>query len=645
MPFAEASSAGMPLRGARTATVRLLSGFADLRASLVRRAGSVPAIQAVFQRKPESSLREWILPVIRDLELLNHGTEEDFLRIGGELAALIGSIQGIRSSLERLTGGMAGESIARTAAALSRAHAHSVAITASSSEDSGRVNAMRKTLAPLKQELAGFDTTIITFRTVAVLTRIETSRLSQSGSGFDTLASDMTQLAESLETRVKRSIVIADSLIAPIEQALADLASVELDQAANLPSLIEKISAQLSSFQERLQHAGDLSATLGVRYDAIAAGFRQVIVALQVHDITRQQVEHVAQTLRSLVEESTPYRAEDPAVSVPRVVSRSRRASASILALQSLQLEHAGNKFAVAVSAIMKSLDQIAIHICELSEESRRLLDLSESEKQNLAGDVEEGYTAVLAGLQHCAKASSTSADARTLLQQAINSMRPPVSEIQMFELQILRLAMNASICAVRAGSAGDCLGVLALSVQKLALDSKERSDFILQSLSLASGTHPEESSSISASTDPSIFSASPDEWMEQLRLGVADLQSSTTKSCGAVAAIVASGSHIREELEATCRSFRVGSLFSESMSRAHTSLQQISDRILAEENFSGPADLADDLAGLQTLYTMQSEREVHEAFLHGDTSLLTIAPADRAEEVDRNADDGVEFF
>ena len=654
MPFADGPPVGTQPGAAMMAMDRILSPLIKLCLSAVRLIRRSPlAFTAASKRKATASVQEELLPIICQLETLNHTTEEDFLELGGELAVLIGSVHDVRSRLEAVTELMSGESADRMARALSQASIQSSVSLSSSEGKTDRVSGIRRRLAPLKRGLAGFEVTIATFRSIAVLTRIETSRLAEADSEFYALANDMTLLAASLEARVESSLAMADSLTAPIEKALEELASLESDQASNLPAVIEEVSAHLSCFQNKLESARGISSTLGARYNAIGSSFSHVIVALQSHDITRQQVEHVIQVLRSLISDADSS-ATAPDAAPTKLFARvnNRQAHASILALQSFQLERAGDTFAASIAAILLSMDEIARHIRDLSGECKALLELSEDEGSDLSQGMlsqgmEEQYVTVLAGLQKCAQVSSAITRTESLLQTAVSTMRKPLLEIQTFELQILRLSMNASICAARAGSAGDCLAELAGAVQTLALDSQQRSASLLETLSsaVASETSASESHALPDHHPSEATNTTAAGWMDELRGGVADLQSSSRKSRDALASIVASGNRISGDFEAACQGFRVGPVFADSLHQTRTALARNSSRLADTSTPPAPDIAAKALSSLKTFYTMQSERDVHETYLRNNFASLAAAPVDEAIEISADADDGVLFF
>ena len=88
--------------------------------------------------------------------------------------------------------------------------------------------------------------------------------------------------------------------------------------------------ASFRSFRDMQDRAQASSLRLGTQYAAILGAFKKLIVSIQFHDLTRQ---HVIEVLRRLCAESPGSGGGRPCYP---------RAAAGILALQSLQLAHAG---------------------------------------------------------------------------------------------------------------------------------------------------------------------------------------------------------------------------------------------------------------------------------------------------------------
>jgi hypothetical protein len=302
--------------------------------------------------------------VIADLDSLNHDTEQGFLSIGGKLAEFMQMVSVISSELTALANAEHGQQASQ---ALTHALDRSTEMrTAQGSRDKGLAG-MRDDVGLLKRTLSGFQETVSTFRTLGLLTRIETARLGNTGADFSDLADDVSLLAGQVHSKVASALSIADSLILPIESAMREISALEAGQAKDLPALISGTLASLSSFREVQDRAHESSDRLGAQCSNVSDAFKKLIVSIQFHDITRQQVEHVIEVLRRLSSESEK---------VDGNPSRHPRGVSAVLALQSAQLADADKKFRASVDSVERNLEGIAKHVLEMADESRALSGL-----------------------------------------------------------------------------------------------------------------------------------------------------------------------------------------------------------------------------------------------------------------------------
>jgi methyl-accepting chemotaxis protein len=498
-----------------------------------------------------------------------------------------------------------------------------------SEEGTGALGGMRQDAGLLKQTLSGFQGTVTTLHTLGVLTQIETARLGSSGADFGNLADEVKSLAGSVQGRVESVLDTAALLIPPIERAMQSISVLEEGQAKDLPSVISGVLAGLASFRDIQTGAHDSSVRLGTQYGAISDAFKKLVVSLQFHDITRQQVEHVIEVLRRLCSESKRENGG---------ISRGQQGSAAVLALQSSQLADAGQKFAASAASVAHNLDDIAVHVLEMAGESRRLSGLSEDEKNSFFLQMEQGCATILASLSRCADAEAATQVTGGSLGETIGRMHEAIEEIRAIEIQMQRMALNASIRAAHIGASGDALSVLAGSMQQRALESRQRSESLVEtlgSMSEAATRLSRQGGSASASED------NPDRCLEELRVAVAELHSSSEHSFAQIGQIIACGIRLREDLCATRESFTVGALFAEAVTRAQAMLKAIGEK--------NPSGLSPDrrevldlrLADFAVHYTMQAERDVHAGVTKAVAGAAPGAVGAEAEELGEN----VEFF
>jgi hypothetical protein len=540
--------------------------------------------------------------VSADLELLNQNTEHDFLKIGGELSQFMDAVNSISSELTALANAMSGEQGRGASEALTAALDRSREMQEQSEDGKGELKAMRRTADQLRGTLTAFQNTILNFHVLGVLTQIETARLGTASSDFGDLADGIKLLTGDVQNKVQHALDTAATLIVPVESALRDIRLLEQGRSKDLSSMILEVEAGLASFREIQERARESVLRLRVQSDAISGAFMKVVVSIQFHDITRQQVEHVIETLKRLSE--TPD---------------NQRSSAAVLMLQSSQLAAAAEKFSLSVESVAGNLENVAAHVLEMVEEGQTLSSSATVDKDSFLSPIEKGCSAILDNLILCGE---TEAAARVIsghLSEPIGRMRESIEAIQSIEIQMQRLALNANIRAVHIGVAADALGVLSGNMQRLAMDSAQRSDGLLEGLG-----------SMQAAADRLTIDSSggEDACLEGLRAAVAGLHSSSEAGSIQADRIVECGTRLREGLATTRENFSIGAQFSEAVRRARATLEEIGET-------SEPGSLEDQAASLAKFaanYTMQSERDLYES-------------ATQAESVPKEDDAAVEDF
>jgi hypothetical protein len=212
--------------------------------------------------------------------------------------------------------------------------------------------------------------------------------------------------------------------------------------------------------------------------------------------------------------------------------------------------------------------------------------------------------------------------------------MRNSVAEIREIELQIQRIAINATIRAAHLDRAGNALNTIADAMQRLVLDSSSNTGEASQTLdSMQAAAH----SVWSESAVPSLMPDTRDV-VEEMRIAVLDLHSSSEHSFERVNQIAASGSELGDDIRSVLDGFTAGQLFVGTITRARAELQSI-----AADSGPAPLEECDDsspggLESFSTHYTMQVERDVHRlAAGHaalsqpGSTGLFNTPPDDES--------------
>jgi methyl-accepting chemotaxis protein len=592
----------------------------------------------VFRRRAtvedsESMARsETLRRLIADLELLNRNTERDFLSIGGKLSEFIEAVDLISSDLKGLAEMMTDEQGLHTSRAMTCVLDRFTKIKTRSEEGGGLLAGMLHQAGQAKQTLSAFQGTVTILTTLGVLTQIETARLGASGADFGPLADDVKSVSGSVQERVEDAWQTASQLIPPIEAALNSAAALAQKQANDLPSMISAVLAQLASFGDIQKQAHDSSLRMRTQYEEISDAFKKLIVSLQFHDITRQQVEHVIEILRRVF--SDCERQDGSAAGAPRGM-------ATVLALQSSQLADAGDKFAASVASIAGSLEEIAEHIGEMAEESRVLSGFSETEHGSRFTQMEEACSAILAKLILCANAEAANEVTHRGLAETIGQVRGAIEKIQAVEIQMVRLALNAGVRAAHIGGSGDALAVLAGTMQQLASECGDRAESLMRSLDSMGQT--------SATLSVRCTSAKSSHCQATMRTAVAEFHSSIEGSFARIGQFLGRTTRLREDLGAAREGLSVGPVFAQAIARARATLDKIASQKQPEFLPLNHQSREPGLEDFAQHYTMQAERDVHagatKTVAGQSLAAAHVPPSEFVPTVVEEVADSVEFF
>jgi hypothetical protein len=544
---------------------------------------------------------ETLTQVIDTLALLNRNTERDFLNIGSKLFDFIKSIDLISSDLTELA---KSQNEARASQALSDTLACSLKMKERYSRHAGGLDRLHREAGGVKNTLSGFHCTVLTFDALRFLTQIELARLGGSGAQFGNLPEEMKSVAENVRVRVASALEIADSLLPSLKDAIHEASAIEEGQANDLPAIISDALASLSSLRAMQDAAYNSTVRLRARYNAMSDAFKTLIVSIQFHDITRQQVEHVIQALSRIL---SGHSGNDG-------MAVDESGNSAILNLQASQLADAGHKFAASVASISRSLEDIEQHIAAMAEESRMLSGSSLDAKDSVWHDLERGCDAVLASLRKQAQSESSAAAIGTVLTQTIGRMYGSIEEIRAIENQMHLMALNANICAAHIDTSGDVLGSLAGSMQEKSSDIRQRSESLVKALDSMkervvrlTGRAPSGSSNKTSSQNRCA---------EEMSLAAAELHSLSERCFALVAQIATRGACLGEELSALRVSFVVGDLFADIVRSAQQKLRSIEEN--GRSGLSQNRTAAPSLAQFATNYTMQAERDIHDGIING---------------------------
>ncbi|WP_321478227.1 methyl-accepting chemotaxis protein [uncultured Paludibaculum sp.] len=583
----------------------------------------------------DSAAPQWILDlteVVEDLRGINRVTEADFLAVGGKLMGFLSSARGIRADISELATCIAGDAGERLCGALSTVLSRSIEMKGCVEETARTLDSIRLSADKMHQCFSRFDEIVLSFQVVATLGRIETARIGGSHLGLGHFADEVRSYSESIRKCVEHALGEAAELECYIGRAIQHISEGDSQQLAAIPSLVGAIEEVLGAFRLRQQEASATSLRLADEFTALSETINGLVEALQFHDITRQQVEHVIESLEDLLNDAR--HSVPTACPLPEVVA--------VVDLQRQQLLGAAKTFESSVQRVNRELKQVAALGHKMVAETRTLLGLvTEDQQSSFFPKMERAFAGVLSAIASCCVANDDTVRTQAELRHTISGLQGCLDDLRVIWRRINRLAINATIEAVHLGPAGEPLSVVAGSMQTLYLNAEKRSGETEDSLAnlrsavmsivLGSNDGP-------AASEPSANASIVDE----LKARVDELHASSERSVAYSKRIGAVSATLYSDVRSASEGFAVGDLVAETLDRTCGTLQ----RITAASDIDA-VHAARGLEHLAAQYTMLAEREVHER------ATATVFPAPSNEEMNRRAatappgdlGDGVELF
>lgn len=310
--------------------------------------------------------------------------------------------------------------------------------------------------------------------TVALHIAIESSRNNECEEMFSFFVQEIRQLADKVnaisvkiweDARKAKSGQISDFTVFEEKKdrlnTIAERAyhSVE-DNISEIENLV-KIS--LNTMKNAEIHSKKIYSLVG-----------EIVVALQFHDITRQQIEHVMQSLEEIGPLLKPERYNESAL--PENQGSNLAKAYSLLSLQAEQI----NQVIKEINSSHKNIQQSFIDIDnEIQSLVNEMIDLCQN-TENPGGDINP-FQNLTTGLNHLDKIMLQGKEIAEMIDynlrqsaETAQHMAGQLNQMNDISTELHIKAINALIMSKRLGSNGKTLSVLAEDVTEVSLESNE---------------------------------------------------------------------------------------------------------------------------------------------------------------------------
>jgi methyl-accepting chemotaxis protein len=556
---------------------------------------------------------EWraiLTPASVTLRALAGTTEDEFLQIGSQMQDFYIRSSEITAMANRLVETVSGESAQSVIEHLRRMmndmEAYLISARNQSSESCEMLERILELLAQVSEPLEGFQKMYKVLRMLSTSTKIESSRLGEMGVGFLTLALDVEKLSHLVNEKSSSILIHRQTLAMMINDNLKTVRSSEAAQEVEVGGVLTNTSASL----EELVSVNNRCSSFGVLISSISGevsdNISEVVSSMQMHDMTRQQVEHIEEALEHLFAKLDNNHGTSSAdESYRKLVVE----AGDVCELQSAQLRHAASELCGAVRSIVDNLQDVASKQTMMASETLTTTGVADSTGGSFVESMSNGMATVTAALAKCAQADRDMSSTIQKVAETMQEITGFVTDIEDIGSEIDLIALNAQIKAAHTGKEGAALGVLAEAIKRLSLEAVTQTEAVSHTLL-----------QINTVTDQ-LFRDALEE-TEQLGAKVTVMEDELGGILGSLGGMnseliaLLSGLNDRVRMltndidQATGR-IDVHERVKQMADDVVTSLDRIVEKARQLEPAS--SEFKDNLRHMEERYTMQSERHIHE--------------------------------
>ncbi len=415
------------------------------------------------RREEAAGWRSEVGRAIGDLQQMNRRTEAGFLAVGTKLSGFLAAARRVSESATATAERVSGEQGKRDEDSLARVLEATAAMRKGAGSAAGLAR-LRDSAQRLQRAFQGFDSTVVSFQVLAILARIETARLGESGSSLLHLVEEMRACSGDIASRSQRFLATAGSLGGRVETELERISDLDARGLKALPPLMEAVERDFAALRNRRESGERVVARLGTQFAQVSEAIGEVVRSVQYHDITRQQIEHVIQSLGPLRDGAGPSSRDGPTPQERAVVG-----------LQVAQLDQARRTFLTSAGEIDRQLERVAGRVSEMAAESGNLTG-SECSNETFFAEMAGRFEKIMRTARECGACDLDTRRAFREVRQSIEALGAALADIHVIELQLKRVSLNAAIQAVHLGGAGEPLNAVALAMHGLQADCESRS-------------------------------------------------------------------------------------------------------------------------------------------------------------------------
>jgi len=442
---------------------------------------------------PESIHEKWsgcLKQAEDEIGVIINSSEEEFLFIGSKLRDFDNRVIQISELSSDVTNLLSAEEIVHAIDSLNELladirtyHEMFLSVTHTRIENLKRI---MKIIQSIHDPLNDFKDIARTLHTLSTTTKVQSALIGNSARGFTILADDVRKLSILIGERANSIMNDVYSLKDLAGHTCAQLLEFEDRENFNVKKAANDTESAINALKEKYTMAQSVAADGCARANAVSRSIGELVISLQIHDITRQKFEHVGKTIHNIYINSRGNVTEND---LP-VTGTSDTNTRDIIAEQNkcliVSLNGILNEFMTTVHGIIANLMLISTNVNDIMKGTMSLVKEEDAKKKTFIAEVENCLSSASSAVTSFFESAETDkrlAGTIQLLANTTGEITGFVHEIKSIGENLKLISFNSIIKAEEIGHAGTALSVVADFIQKLADDSHTKAYIVSEAL------------------------------------------------------------------------------------------------------------------------------------------------------------------
>ena len=530
------------------------------------------------------------------------GSEQVFLQTADRLQGLAKRANGILNSSNDAVTFSTGETnpLERLTQALHSMEANLDVSREAASAGASCLGEVWRKVQQLVDTGAEFQRIASTLRSLSTSLRIEDGRRAE-GFGFSSVSADVVRLSRLITAKFDAILTRANNLNDTVRFAKKREHDFLKAQGAHASDLLGKTRASLN-YMADLQAAGGVLRRKSIEAShKIRTEVTQILVALQVHDITRQMLEHAIESMRAFAAELSGEAVEYPPgdeKQTDHLVDLS-----ALCRIQSLQVAKARCDLVSALHGIAKTLRDMSTRVGHIVESAQQVT--ARDGAGSLLTDVEHGVGEAADILHRQLQHEQETFAAVEAVAVSTAAMESFIGDIAIIANDVKVVALNALVKAIKTGSRGAVFAALAQAIKDLSLEVASKTEMVAQVM--------REMTQLATNLGKHTHNSKDSEQIENLLTHLtADLRRYHNALLSNLTTLRRDSSDLAVEVEDIARSLLHQAQLTEGLHQVERDLATMGKEA-AKEAGPGPRHRSSRwLDETAERYTMESERTIH---------------------------------